>query len=786
MAVQLKDHVLDRMSWHVPVIWAGLVAVASAVACFAPMTSSFGYEYALVTSLLTSLGAGHIAALYPSRQRGRPLRFEDRPLGAFIMWFHILGYATPLLLPPLLLGLLNGLRVPLCNASDGFSFYLLLAVPAVFYASALGMIAGLSFESRRIASAAWFVLYAMLVLAAVARFHRSPAVYVFGPLFGYFPGVLYDELVTVETRVVTYRLATLFQIAALLTFAQCFLEASSRRLAFDKYRWLSRTIFGVLATAIAATAFYFAGPALGHRTSSEALQEELSLKKQAGNLELYFAPTTDPKIVEQLIEDATFSLHQIEQYFGIRTQGTIAAYIFPTEEEKSRAMGALNTNVSKPWRGEIYVTVQDPPYWVMRHELAHALAAEFGRGPFAISGKLLGLIPSPGLIEGLAVAATGPRDVMTVHQWTAAMKELDLLPPLSNLLGAGFFGVATPVAYTASGSFADWIRTAYSPDTLRKAYHDGSYEDATGASLKSLEKRWHDYLGRIELSPSELAIARHRFDRPAVIHGVCFHEVARLRQQAEALAETRQWDASLALLKEAHQRSGGSTSTRLDLFNAKIDAGRLGEVLSEAAMLLDDPQIDSVSKDAIREILADLELATGNGGSAQTMFRELADRAPNELRQRALEIKAHLAELPSNTISRLPDVMARRPGPNEVPEALALLIISEVAHNSPEDPVLWYLLGRQYFRYYDWDMTIERLDRATGLGLESASPGLWLETRMIKAQCLFRQRRYDEARLLFEQITTDPAVHVGARALAVDWVQRCRFRAARPSAAISH
>jgi tetratricopeptide (TPR) repeat protein len=769
------------MSWRMALVWAAVMVVASIVACRAPLTQSLGYEYALVVSLIATLGAGHLASQYPGRLRGKPLRFEDKPLGAFIMWFHILEYTAPMVVLPLLVGLVNGMRAPMCNTGEGLSFYVLLVVPGVLFATALGLIAGLSFESRKAAGTTWFALYGALLVAGICRFHGSPAVCLFGPLFGYFPGVLYDELVTVETRLLTYRIATLSQVVALLSFTQCFLEASSRRLAFVRRRWLSLSCVGVALAFGVAIAFYAAGPALGHRTTRGALEEELSLKRQAANLELHFSPTADPQVIEQLLEDATFSLHQVEEYLGVRVKDTITIFLFPDENAKGAAMGALGTNVAKPWRKEVYVTVEDPPHWVMRHEIAHAVAAEFGKGPFAVSGKAGGLLPCPGLIEGLAVAATGPRDEMTVHQWAAAMKHLKLLPSLEDVLGIGFFNVATSVAYVASGSFAHWIRTAYSPQTLRLAYRRGDYAAATGQSLEALERRWIEFLAKIELAQPEIDAARHRFDRPAVVHGVCIHEVARLRQQADALAATNQWDATLAVLKEANERSGNSTATRLDLFNGKIEAGRMGEVLSESALLLDDPQINSVAKDGIREVLADLEFATGNRLSAHRSFLELASRAPSELRRRALEIKAHLAEMPPAAVSKLPLILARRPGQSQVPEALALLVISDTAHQSPEDPVLWYLLGRQYFRYYDWDTAIQRFDRATALGIESVAPSLWLEIRMLKAQSLFRQRRYDEARILFEQIGRDPRLQLGMAALAQDWLQRCRFRSARPS-----
>ena len=44
------------------------------------------------------------------------------------------------------------------------------------------------------------------------------------------------------------------------------------------------------------------------------------------------------------------------------------------------------------------------PHPVIGHELAHVLAGSFGEGPFRVAGAAGGLVPNPGLIEGVAVA----------------------------------------------------------------------------------------------------------------------------------------------------------------------------------------------------------------------------------------------------------------------------------------------------------------------------------------------------------------------------------------------
>ena len=66
---------------------------------------------------------------------------------------------------------------------------------------------------------------------------------------------------------------------------------------------------------------------------------------------------------------------------------------------------------------------------VLAHELAHVVSGSFGSGPFRVAGPLGGLIPDPGRIEGIAVAASpGEDDDFTLFEWSKALLDLNLLP----------------------------------------------------------------------------------------------------------------------------------------------------------------------------------------------------------------------------------------------------------------------------------------------------------------------------------------------------------------------
>ena len=98
-------------------------ALAGLVALFLPLLSTLGYELSLLTALVASLGAGHLAALSPGRARDSESPFPGATRPVLVMFLRGLPASLALLAPPLVFTLLRGLRVPQCNMAEGLAFY---------------------------------------------------------------------------------------------------------------------------------------------------------------------------------------------------------------------------------------------------------------------------------------------------------------------------------------------------------------------------------------------------------------------------------------------------------------------------------------------------------------------------------------------------------------------------------------------------------------------------------------------------------------------------------------
>ncbi len=765
--------------WRWPLYLGWMIAstAVGALACFLPLTETPGYELALLVSLLSSLGAGQLATCLPGRVRAQLAPFPGARAPAAVLFGRAVLYALSLLAPPLLLSLLNTLRVPPCNLAEGLLFYALIPLPSVLVAAAAGLLAGLVAAGPRSASVAWGVIWICALGLALWEIYDTPAVFSFGPFHGYYPGVLYDELVSVPPRLFSYRAATALQTIALVAIASWLVAPDTLRLSAGRLRSRPRAAIAAAIAVAASAALHFAAPALGHRTRSCDLESLLPISSKSPGLELRFPPGTPQDTIDELTFDAAFSLHRVERFLGAPSGEEITVFFFSDARQKGRAMGASGTNVAKPWRGEVYVVLRAAPHEVLRHELAHAVAARFAPPPFDVAG---GWFPDPGLIEGLAVAAQGPRGDLSVHQWAAAMLSLDLLPSAESLFGPGFLDLAASSAYTAAGSFCRWIVETRGREPLRDAYAGRRWKSAAGGTLPELEDEWRLFLEGVELRDADLAAANHRFDRPSVIRTVCVHEVARLRREAGRLERSQRWDAALETLERARERSGGSTSVRLDMFDALVRAGRVREVRREAEALLSDPALGSVRRDRVREVLADL-LVDEDPERARETYLELAATAPGEDARRRLAVKGRLARLPDGTVGEIRAALARRPGPGAPGEPLLMLHIARAAGELAGDPVLRYLLARQHFRYDDFEVALAQIDRALELGLASVDESLELEARIMRGRSLLGLDRGQEAARVFERIAGDSGYRTGARERAADFAARARFEPPRSS-----
>jgi len=131
--------------------------------------------------------------------------------------------------------------------------------------------------------------------------------------------------------------------------------------------------------------------------------------------------------------------------------------------------------------------------------------------------------------------------------------------------------------------------------------------------------------------------------------------------------------------------------------------------------------------------------------------------------------------LQKETIKPVMRVLYFRPGPKTISEPLSMLLIADAYEDLKEDSIVTYLLARQHFRHRNYRRAAWIFHRAESLGLAGVSIDLLFASKMATGESLLKIGEIERARDVFEHIAKDASFRDGARARAVDWVQRCDF-----------
>lgn len=670
---------------------------------------------------------------------------------------------------------LHGLRVGFCDLWDGISVFALGPGVGSVLGGAFGAFAGLfvgtvSRPRRRVALAVVLALCGPLAGIGVSlwRFWSSPMVFAFDPFFGYFAGPLYDTVIEPLERLESYRLGSLFSLLAGAALA-LHLDRGATGLTLR-----SRGRPGVVLAGLLAAAGSFLvtanGPKLGHYSTTDSIREVLERSLTTDRCEVLYPPSVVEREARLLGRECDAHVKDLEAWFETRHPERITVFVFESEAQKGRLMGAASTYIAKPWRNEIYIQWARYPHPVMGHELAHVVAGSFGRGPFRVSGPLGGLVPDPGRIEGVATAATPSDDPeLTLAEWSRAMLDLGLLPPLRDVFRLGFLGENSSKAYTVAGAFIAFLRDRHGAGAVRRWYAGESLESITGGKgLEALDAEFRAALAGAPMAPEVLEAARARFDRPAIFRRKCPHVVDRLLGEAngrlgqgDVRGASERFDRVLGLDR-------GNFSARMGLSGCSARAGDTSQAERRYAEIAADASLHKLLRLSAEEARADLELATGRAADASARYRTIRGSISDEDRLRTLDVKAEPRTAEADAAIAALLVGDPKLG-RDFGDAAARL--GEWARTEPDNGLPEYLLGRNFYNGGRYEESARRLDRA--LARKLALPRVEVEAlrlRLVVACALDDRTR---AREVLGRYLGHSELAPGARVGASQLARRC-------------
>ncbi len=704
---------------------AVFLAVALGAVGFLPLFGGPGYEQSLASGLLVPGAAAVATAL---ELAGAELDLPVLAVGR--------GVASGLALAGIALAtaLLHGLRVGICDLGGGVVGFGMTAGFGAVLGGAWGACVA-EIARARDRRRLWCVLGALAaplgcIAVSVGRFYSSPMIFAYDPFVGYFSGTLYDTVIDAGTGLLTYRAGSLATLVSLALFASV-LARDGGRLRLGPWSGPARARAALAVVALGASlAITVSGPALGHWETSATIAKDLGGFRAGARCDVVYPSTTSEDEVQLLLKDCREELGSVEATLGARLEGHVTAFFFRDAGDKKRLMGAADTYIAKPWRREVYLQLAPYPHPVLGHELAHVVAGSFGRGPFSIAGRLGGYWPNPGLIEGVAVAASPDDDELTTAQWAHAMMSLGMLPPMAEVFSFDFLGASAAKSYTLAGAFVHWAIGRFGGQTVRAWYGGGSIESLTGQSWTQLDAAFRVDIGQTPLPPEALAYAKARFERPAIFGRTCPHVVDALRRKADACRDSQQVARALELYDEVLSKDPHDDAALYGRALAQLRYGDAGEGARELSTLALRPGLPRSWRDRATDSLADGQLLAGSAQAAAATYAALGAASVDEDFGRTEEVKALAAVDPMGRPAILALLVG---GPRRPPDTVVAAARLGEWGQATASPIALYLLGKNLTGRSWYTDAAGYLDRA--LESEAPTPRVGRETLRQRAIC---------------------------------------------------
>ncbi len=738
--------IVQQRRWR----WAaGLIALFSVAVMFLPQFNLLNYFFAFAVAMPLTLVVG----INSTRVATDP-SWE----GTWHHIGHLLMGAVSLALIPLVIVLLGAIIIQNCDIPLGLSFYAMGPLMGSIYAAAAGLLCA-TLTGRRWGTWLFVLWWLGSVVWDVAHVYHHPPIFAYNGFAGFFSGAIYDEVIRIGGTYTVYRSYTAALV--LLILVGCHTWVHHRR---PWTRWWGPGLLGLLALGLFATRGHS-----GFEISRDNVIQALGARLETPHFVLHYtAGGLVAQHIEALADDHEFRYDQLRTLLGVQPKDKIRSFLYDTPEQKRVLMGADRTYIAKPWNGEVHLNALMPGAPVLKHELAHVFGASISTGFLKLPTRY-GVLPNMGLVEGFAEACTWSRGQLTPHQWSAALIELELAPPMERILGAtGFLGTHVGQAYTVAGSFLRYLLDTHGIERFRHLYESGSLKATYGTSAQALETRWHAFLAdrsKVPLRDEDKRLARFRYDSPSLFGRVCALETARWANQANQATEAEEYCRALALRRQIVAVDPDNPGHHWHLANAIMMTSDWDEA-AQTYQRVKDSESNNVMRAHAQIRLADLKWLQDDRKGARSGYESLSDAPLSEASQRALDIRLAATQWSDSRIATAvrDALLNQQLDDHEVIEVL-------VGIPPKERPALVeYLLARRWFRIARYRPALGAFERALSKGL--SLPRVHRETLFQKGRLLALLKRPAEARPALEN-ALEVAVHEGHKSTIRDWLARC-------------
>lgn len=453
----------------------GIYVILGILFLFFPLVKHAHWESAFLITLI------HLFVLLITVKKETTTRFSHDVV--------ILGAIFPLLIADIWKG---------CFTVDGLAFWLLIPFPAFML---IRSVLGLAF--RFTSKAKWitgFVVLGMSLGLPIVELLLTPIVRLYNPIWGFWPGPIYDEAISFPLELVMYRFYTFLWIFLLRSISS----------PVQDLRFIGLSFFGV------ALFFLSLRPAGIIQTRTD-IQQKLPNSIHYPELVLFYdSRVTDSAEATFLAKQAVFHTRELVKQLKTTLPQPIEMYVYNHVWQKKEITGAKYTQYTPVWSSGYQVHVdKSSAAKVIRHELAHVVSK-------TLTPSILGASWRIGLTEGLATAAdpfVSPR--YTLHELAAAAKPEELASVETLFTFAGFYSEHSEKAYLLSGSFVQYLLENQPVESMKNWYSGESFEQAFGQDFAVSLDNWKTYLSSVPIDTSTVNEARQRFGQLSLFEKQC-------------------------------------------------------------------------------------------------------------------------------------------------------------------------------------------------------------------------------------------------------------------------
>ena len=762
-------------------LWLTFFTITTLILATTPLFNILAFEFCAALTICVAFACAHIAMTVFQKMKRNPDNMTGSGSKFILLCFwHSIKANVVLLLVPLFIIIINAFRVKNCNFGEGLLFFLLLPTLSCFTTTAAGLFFSVWIQKRWIAYLTYLGFLFLSCFPVVINLIFHPPVFAFHPVLGYFPGPIYDFIISITNTLLIARGQTLLWGLLFLSLATIGCEISRSTGLIPRLKWHNflqwRTtnsiwsITTVLLLILAVISLELLSGKLGIRPTRNDIEHALGGYRETPHFEIYYATELESEI-DLFADDCEFRYKQLSEYLETENSRKIRAYLYVSPAQKKQLIGAGNTFVEDPFGYGFHLHTQGFPHPVLKHELAHVLTADWS--PWKVSLNV-------GVHEGIAVAADWDEGKLTVHQWAKAMRQLNVAPSLSSVMSIGFWKHAGSRSYLLAGSFIRFLVDRYGLDDLKRGFPFGNISKSYMKDLTTLEEEWVNYLvNEVQLDDRDKAYAELRLSRGGIFEQVCAHEMAALRNHAWKAYNRKDYATALNTFHKMLSDEPDNPRTHLGLMYSSYRMGDYKQSTIFANELIRNA--NSQYRTQASQLLGDVHWLQGNLDRALEIYKDAVVLATHETIE--LNILKRITTLSSKFSAQSKDllktILVPSTNANPTGNATKMAILSQIIGAEPKEWLVYYLAGEILHNEKAWKLSSQYLHHALALGSESENghiPGQFKtkSQRMLGINA-YNMKDYGVAEQIFKEITRDETLSLGTILNATYWINRCQW-----------